>query len=107
MTVLKMFLGMLFGWGFETRIDQRKIKKEDQEQLFNKDVLSKLNECQSSEEQKDIFNNYILINIRKNFNATDQKDIETRFNDTQKLFRDRKFMRKMIDDFIKYFEKNI
>ena len=57
--VFKSFLGMIFGTGFSPKIEKYNIDVNEQEDLFNNDVLLELQQCKNTGEQKNIFDYYI------------------------------------------------
>ena len=78
MIMLKAYLRLIFGGHFLSKIQKYKIDFKNQEQLFNKDILSKLKECENPEEQNSIFDTDILSKLEKELDVEDQKEISCR-----------------------------
>ena len=71
------FLIDIFGGGFVSKIEKFNIDIKDQANYLNEDgALSKVKECKNDEDQKNVFDFYILSKLKNELNLEQYKEIK-------------------------------
>ena len=85
--VFKMYLKSIFGLGFVQKMEKHYFDRESQFDLFNYDMLAKINMCNKPEEQKEVFNNHLSSTFEKKMEIMDHAEMKNELYKYQDSFK--------------------
>ena len=103
--LLKLYLKSLFGEAFIKAVEKHEIKREDFREILNDDLLLKLKNCESVEVQGDIFNNDILPKLDKSFGYEEKQGIKKDLDYSQEWVKKYGSLKSYIENLIGYTDK--